>query len=171
MASCCLIVHSTVKSVTKGSLSLLILLCYAIRIKGLLNSNRAVRCYICVWIWKNCPQWHKNWNPIYNLTWMLHSCTIHTHQTHGYRWPDLLSQMAFCWPAKPWGCITGPEEPVNDINKYMRGAKLLPTTIPAYPVDCVCFCDLLKTQHCCLSSNGRYNPPLAAHPPPPPTSL
>ena len=48
-------------------------------------------------------------------------------------------------------------EPVNGINKDMCGAKLLSTTVSAYPVDCVRFCDLLKTQHCCLSSNGRYN--------------
>ena len=48
------------------------------------------------------------------------------------------------------------------------GAKLLPTIVSAYPVDCVCFCDLLKIRHCCLSSNERYNSPPAAHPPPPP---
>ena len=45
------------------------------------------------------------------------------------------------------------------------GTKLLLTTLSAYilHVDCVWFCDLLKTQHYCLSSNGRHNPPLAAH--------
>ena len=50
----------------------------------------------------------------------------------------------------------------------MCDAKLLLTIVPDYPVDCVCFCNLLKTQHCCLSSNGRYNPPPTVHPPPPP---
>ena len=80
---------------------------------------------------------------------------------HGWLFADL----------KLCRCITGPAEPKNSINKDMCGAKLLLTNVSAYPVDCVCFCDLLKTQHCCLSSNGRYNPPLAAHPPPPPTSL
>ena len=53
------------------------------------------------------------------------------------------------------------------IIKDMIGAKLLPMTVSAYPVDCVYVCHLLKTQHCCLCSSGRYTPPPAAHPSPP----
>ena len=63
-------------------------------------------------------------------------------------------------------------EPVDSINKDVCGAKLLLTIVSAYPMDFVCFCDLSKTQHCCLSSNRKYNPPLATHPlPHPPTPL
>ena len=35
-----------------------------------------------------------------------------------------------------------PVEPVNGINKDVRGAKLQPTTVSAYPVDCDCLCHL-----------------------------
>ena len=39
-----------------------------------------------------------------------------------------------------------------------------------YAVNCICFCYLVKTQHCCLCPCGRYNPPwlpaLPHHPPP-----
>ena len=52
----------------------------------------------------------------------------------------------------------------------MCGAKLLPATVSAYPMDCVCFNDSLKTQHCCLSYNGRYDPPPVAYPHPPPNA-
>ena len=38
-------------------------------------------------------------------------------------------------------------KPVNGINKDVCDAKLLPTTVLACSVDCVCFCHLLKTQH------------------------
>ena len=51
---------------------------------------------------------------------------------------------------------------------YLYGAKLLPTTVSVYPVDCVNICHSLKTQHYCLCPNGRYNLPLAAHPLTPP---
>ena len=77
--------------------------------------------------------------------------------------------MTFCWPCQPWRYTTGSMEPVIGINKDVSGAWLLPMTISTYPVDWVCFCHLLKTQHCCLCPNGRYNPPLATHPPPPST--
>ena len=60
-------------------------------------------------------------------------------------------------------CNYGAYGPVNGINKDICGAKLLLTTISAYPVDYVCFCDLLKALHC-LSSNERYNLPPAGHP-------
>ena len=61
--------------------------------------------------------------------------------------------------------------PLDGINKDVGGAKLLLTTTSVHPVDCVCTCPLLKTQHHCLCPNGRYNPPLASHPPPPPHPL
>ena len=38
----------------------------------------------------------------------------------------------------------------NGINKDVSSVKQLPTTVLAYTVDCVCFCLLLKTQHCSL---------------------
>ena len=51
------------------------------------------------------------------------------------------------------------------------GAKLLPMTVLAYPVDCICFCHLLKAiTNACMCPNGQYNLPLAAHPPTPPTT-
>ena len=53
-----------------------------------------------------------------------------------------------------------PEEPLNSINKDMCGAKLLPTTISVYPMDCECFCHLMKTYV------ALTNPALTAHPPP-----
>ena len=43
--------------------------------------------------------------------------------------------------------------------------------ISAYPVDCVCFCHLLKTQHYCLYPDKRHDLTLAAHSPPLPTPL
>ena len=59
------------------------------------------------------------------------------------------------------------------INKNIDvyGAKLLPKTILAYPVDWlwVYLCHLLNTQHCCLCPNEKLDLPLAAHLPHPPT--
>ena len=112
----------------------------------------------------------EKWNLIYSLTLMLYSSTVYTLQTYGYRWPSLVSQMAFCWLSLTKMVYYRACELMNTINKNMCGAKLLPTTISAYPMDCVCFCHLLKTQHCCLCSNGRYDLPPAGHSPPPPSS-
>ena len=54
---------------------------------------------------------------------------------------------------------------IGSIDVDMCGTKLLPTTASAYPVDCVSFCNLLETQHYCLSFNSRYNQaPSAIHP-------
>ena len=61
--------------------------------------------------------------------------------------------------------------PLDGINKDVGGAKLLLTTTTVYPVDCACFCPLLKTQHHCLCPKGRCNPPSASHQPPPPSTL
>ena len=79
-----------------------------------------------------------------------------------HRWP-------FAIPIKPLRCTAGSLGPVNGINEDVSGARLLPTTVSTYPVDWVCFCHLLKTQHCCLCPSGSFNLPSAAHPPPPPT--
>ena len=43
-------------------------------------------------------------------------------------WPSLLSQTAFVNPVKPQSCTTGSVETVNDFNKNVCDAKLLPTT-------------------------------------------
>ena len=80
--------------------------------------------------------------------------------------------MAFFESVKPQRCTTGPVEPLNGINKDVCGAKLQPTTVLAYPVDCDCLYHLLVTHHCCMCPNGSLNPPSASHlPPPPPASL
>ena len=54
---------------------------------------------------------------------------------------------------------------LDGINKDMCDAKLHPTAVLAYPVDCDCWCHLLDTHCCCMSPNGTLNPPLASHPP------
>ena len=58
-------------------------------------------------------------------------------QVYFHRW-------LFANPA-PQGCTTRSVEPLRGFNKGACGTKLLPTTILAYPVDCVCFCRLLNT--------------------------
>ena len=70
----------------------------------------------------------------------------------------------FAIPVRPLRCTTGPLGPVNGINKDVSGTRLLPTTVSTYPMDWVCFCHLLNTQHCCLCPGGSFNPPSAAHP-------
>ena len=49
----------------------------------------------------------------------------------------------FIDPFIPQRCTTGPVEPLHGTNKDACGAKLLLTTVLAYPVDCVCFCYLI----------------------------
>ena len=100
---------------------------------------------LATWICKNLPQWHKNWNLIHsyrcNINATLHwlqdyldtpniAMTINS-QVYFHRW-------LFADPVKPWRQITGPMEPVNGSNKDMCGAKLLKTTVSAYPVGYVC---------------------------------
>ena len=41
-------------------------------------------------------------------------------------------------PMNPQGCTTGLVEPLKGFNKAACGAKLLPTTVLAYPVDQLC---------------------------------
>ena len=71
----------------------------------------------------------------------------------------------FVNPVKPQRCTTEPVRPLDGINKDVGGAKLLLTVTSVYPVDCICICPLLKTQHHCMCSNGSCNPPSASHPP------
>ena len=62
-------------------------------------------------------------------------------------------------------CTTGSVQPVNGINKDVSSARLLTTTVSTYPLDSICFCHLVKTQHCSLCPNGGYNPrPATTHP-------
>ena len=51
-----------------------------------------------------------------------------------YRWPSLLLQTAFCSPCQTMNsrCISGSVQPVNNINKDICGAKLLPKVVSAY---------------------------------------
>ena len=58
-----------------------------------------------------------------------------------------------------------PVELVNGINKDVCGAKLYPTAVLAYAVDCDCLCHLLNTQCCFLCLNASLNLPLASLPP------
>ena len=65
----------------------------------------------------------------------------------------------FANPNKPNRCTRGPSymELVNSIIKDVGSAELLSVIISAYPVDCVCFWHLQKTQHYCLCPNRRCN--------------
>ena len=80
----------------------------------------------------------------------------HTKNMHGFRWPNLLLQMVFCQPCQTMKVHCRGCRPVNSIIKDVSGAKLLPMTVLAYPMNCVCFCHILMIQHCCLCPNGRY---------------
>ena len=53
------------------------------------------------------------------------------------------------------------------VNRTECGTKLLLMAVWASLVDCISSCHLLKVQHCSLSLNGCFSPPLAPHPPPP----
>ena len=69
-----------------------------------------------------------------------------------------LHKHLFSEPVKPWRWTMLLVQPMNSINKDVCGTKLLPATVLTYPVDCVCFCHLLETQHYCLCPNGKYLP-------------
>ena len=58
---------------------------------------------------------------------------------------------------------------LGPVNRTEWGTKLLLTAVWASLVDCTSPRHLLKAQHCSLSPNGCFTPPLAPHPPPPPT--
>ena len=55
---------------------------------------------------------------------------------------------------------------MNGTNKDVCGAKLHPTAVLAYPVDCDCLCHLLNTHYCCLCLNGSLNMLSASQPTP-----
>ena len=61
------------------------------------------------------------------------------------------------------------------INRTAWGTKLFLTADWTSLVDCNSLCHLLKAQHCLLSPNGCFNPPLAPqrpyHPPHPLKSM
>ena len=74
----------------------------------------------------------------------------------------------FADPVKPLRCTTGSVEPVNGNNKDVGEAmQTAASNCLNYPVDWICFCYLLKIQHCCLCPNGSYNPPPATYLPHP----
>ena len=68
-------------------------------------------------------------------------------QVYFYRGP-------FADPVKQQRCTT---KPLDGINKDVCGAKLHPTAVLAYPVDCHCWCHLLDTHCCCMSPNGTLD--------------
>ena len=56
---------------------------------------------------------------------------------------------------------------LEGINRIAWGARLLLTAVLASLVDSTSLCPILRAQHCCLSPNGCFSPPLASYPPPP----
>ena len=50
-------------------------------------------------------------------------------------------------------------------NRTAWGTKLLLAAVWASPENCISLCHKLKAQHCSLSPNECFNPPLAPHPP------
>ena len=71
----------------------------------------------------------------------------------------------FANPVNTRRCNTEPVKPLDNTNKDVRGGKLQLMTITVCPVDCACFCPLLKTQHYCLCPSRSFNPPqLPTHP-------
>ena len=80
-----------------------------------------------------------------------------------YRWPSLLSQMAFCWPChitKVHYSVCG----ACEWHEHVSGARPLPMTALTYSVDWVCCCHLLKTKHCCLCPKATPNHCLVSGP-------
>ena len=80
--------------------------------------------------------------------------------------PSLLLQTAFyrcCETTRVHFMVLG------RINRTAWGTKLLLTAVLASLLDCISSCHLLKAQHCSLSPNWCFTPPLAPHPPPPPS--
>ena len=82
-----------------------------------------------------------------NIKYIIHSCTIKHMAIDG---KVCFHRQLFVYTVKPLSCTTGCVEKVNGINKDMSHSRLLPPTVSSHPVDLVCFCQLLKTQHCFL---------------------
>ena len=107
---------------------------------------------------QNLSQTHKSWNPVYWWTLNLYTLALPWNTKH----MSIDSQVCFhrqlfADPVKLWRCTTGSVGSVNGINKDVSSTRLLPTTVLTYSVYGVCFYHLLKTQHCCLCPNGRYD--------------
>ena len=116
--------------------------------------NLMLQVCICDWICNIWSKSHKNWNPFYCWTLHLNSCTTQIHQTHGYRWPNLLSQMAFCSPNQTtevhYRVFGGSEW-------HYYGCEWCQTAANnCLDVSCglSAFLPVLKTQHCRLCPNG-----------------
>ena len=124
--------------------------------------------YICDWVWENRSYRHNNWYPFFACTWKLHSCTTQKHQVLDHRWPGLLLQTAFyrCCQTTRVHFMA-----LEGINRTAWGTRLLLTAVLASLVDSTSLCPILRAQHCCLSPNSCFGPPLASHPPlsPPPS--
>ena len=82
----------------------------------LLNAQRWC---LCDWICKNRLNCHKNWTPSV--------------------WQVCFHRRPFSDPVNPGECTTGTVEPPGGFNKNAWDAKLLPTTVLAYPVDFVTY--------------------------------
>ena len=65
---------------------------------------------------------------------------------------------------EPQGCISWPWRAL--IGLY--GVQNCSRWVLASPMDCISLGPILKAQHCSLSPNGYFNPPMASHFPPPP---
>ena len=121
---------------------------------------------ICDRVWENRSYPHINWNLFFVHKWKVNSCTTQKHQVLGNRRPGLLLQTAFCWCSKTTKVHV---MVLGRINRTAWGTKLLFTAVWTSLVDCTSSRHLLKVQHCSLSPNGCFTPPLAPHPPPLPT--
>ena len=86
---------------------------------------------------------------------LLHYIVIprNAKQSHGYRWPSLLSQMAFAIPVRPPRCTTECVGPVNGINKDVSSAN----DCLVLWIESVSVTYWTETQHCSLCPNGRYD--------------
>ena len=99
---------------------------------------------------------------------MIHSCTVQPHQLCGYRWPGLLSRMAFCQPCKlqvllgHWGALTR-IGCVSDCCQWPTWSILWFVYIPIICWKC--------STTVCSPMAGRAGLGLAHPPPPLPTPL
>ena len=121
--------------------------------------------YICDWVWENRSYRHNNWCPFFACTWKLHPCTTQKHQVLDHGWPGLLLQTAFYRCCQT---IRVHFMALEGINRTAWGTRLLLTAVLASLVDSTSLCPILRAQHCCLSPNSCFSPPLASHPPLPP---
>ena len=112
--------------------------------------------WMCDWICKNWSKLHKKWNPFYCWALKLNSCTNQKCRHMAIDGQVCFHRRPFTIPCRPPRYTTGSLGPMNGINKDVSGTRLLLMTVSIYPVDWVCFCQLLKIQYCCLCPNERY---------------